>query len=32
MGLVRDDIAARVEELAERLGVRPDERTSASES
>ena len=32
MRLVRDDIAARVEELAERLGVCPDERTSTSES
>ena len=32
MRLVRDDIASRVEELAERFGVRPDGRTSTSES
>ena len=31
MRLVRDDIAGRVEELAARLGVRPDERASTSE-
>ena len=30
--LVRDDIAGRVEKLAARLGVRPDERPSTSES
>jgi arsenate-mycothiol transferase len=32
MRLVRDDIGARVEELAERLGVGPHERPSTSES
>lgn len=32
MRLVRDDIASRVKELAERLGVRPDERTSMPEA
>ncbi|GAA1130663.1 low molecular weight phosphatase family protein [Nocardioides aquiterrae] len=31
MRLVRDDIAARVEELAQRLGVRQDERPSPPE-
>ena len=32
MRLVRDDIAAHVKDLVQRLGVRPDEQTSTPEA